>query len=344
MRDCARSGPLYHQDNTLAGILFIISAPSGSGKSTLVNQLRSLVTDLDFSVSYTTRAPRRSEQQDREYHYISRAKFRGDGRPGRISGVGLGLRQLLRYRLAAHSPTPRQQARICCSTSTCREPAQVREKMPDAVSIFLLPPNPEILAQRLRERSRQGRQPADEEEIARRLAKARGEIENYRQYRYILVNDILDDAVEALTAIVITERARRHGAPPDPETARMMQLADKCRQTNATDRVYTVLCLVRPARHARHPRLKVRRQTLTGGNMTPEHGLDSNFRYVVMAARRARQLQNGSQPLIDSRSNKACRVAQEEIAAGKVKAAAQPRVEMVDEVLRTRTPSKTGDS
>ena len=57
--------------------------------------------------------------------------------------------------------------------------------------------------------------------------------------------------------------------------------------------------------------------------MTPEHGLDSNFRYVVMAARRARQLQNGSQPLIDSRSNKACRVAQEEIAAGKVKAAAQ---------------------
>jgi DNA-directed RNA polymerase subunit omega len=57
--------------------------------------------------------------------------------------------------------------------------------------------------------------------------------------------------------------------------------------------------------------------------MTPEQGIDSNFRYVVMAARRARQLQNGSQPLIDSRSNKACRVAQEEIAAGKVKAAVQ---------------------
>ena len=67
--------------------------------------------------------------------------------------------------------------------------------------------------------------------------------------------------------------------------------------------------------------------------MTPEDVLDSNFRYVVMAARRARQLQNGSQPLIDSRSHKACRVAQEEIAAGKVKAAAQPRVEMADEVI-----------
>jgi DNA-directed RNA polymerase subunit omega len=63
--------------------------------------------------------------------------------------------------------------------------------------------------------------------------------------------------------------------------------------------------------------------------MTPEDVVDSNFRYVVMAARRARQLQNGSQPLIDSRSHKACRVAQEEIAAGKVKAA-PPRTEVPD--------------
>jgi DNA-directed RNA polymerase omega subunit len=65
--------------------------------------------------------------------------------------------------------------------------------------------------------------------------------------------------------------------------------------------------------------------------MTLENGLDSNFRYVVMAARRARQLQNGSQPLIDSRSNKACRVAQEEINAGKVTAA--PRAELTEEVI-----------
>jgi DNA-directed RNA polymerase subunit omega len=66
--------------------------------------------------------------------------------------------------------------------------------------------------------------------------------------------------------------------------------------------------------------------------MTPEDVVDSNFRYVVMAARRARQLQNGSQPLIDSRSHKACRVAQEEIAAGKVKAA-PPRTKVPDVVI-----------
>jgi DNA-directed RNA polymerase subunit omega len=77
--------------------------------------------------------------------------------------------------------------------------------------------------------------------------------------------------------------------------------------------------------------------------MTPEDGLDNNFRYVVMAARRARQLQNGSQPLIDSRSNKACRVAQEEIAAGKVKAA-QPKVQVVDEIAEEPRQDKESPS
>ena len=82
--------------------------------------------------------------------------------------------------------------------------------------------------------------------------------------------------------------------------------------------------------------------------MTPENGIDSNFRYVVMAARRARQLQNGSQPLIDSRSNKACRVAQEEIAAGKVMAAAQQlpvlEPEIVGEVVLEPHISSDTDS
>jgi DNA-directed RNA polymerase subunit omega len=72
--------------------------------------------------------------------------------------------------------------------------------------------------------------------------------------------------------------------------------------------------------------------------MTPEDSIDSNFRYVVMAARRARQLQNGSQPLIDSRSSKACRVAQEEIAAGKVKAAPY---RLAEAVVEPETPQDT---
>jgi len=203
----------------LAGDLFIISAPSGSGKSTLVNRLRLLVTNLEFSVSYTTRAPRGTEQQDREYHYISRTRFQEMIQQG----------EFLEY-----------AGKDLLLDIDVQGAAQVRNKVRDAVSIFVLPPNPDTLAQRLRERSRlEGS--VLEDEINKRLAKARTEIENYRQYRYIIVNDLLDDAVDALTAIVVAERARRQGAPPDPETARMMHLADKCRQANIIDRLYPVL-------------------------------------------------------------------------------------------------------
>lgn len=223
----------------MAGILFLISAPSGSGKSTLVNQLRSLVTNLEFSVSWTTRAPRGSEQEAREYHFISREEFQ----------AMIDADEFLEYADVFGNYYGTARASLTGAFSKGKDllldidvqgAAQVRKEMPNAVSIFLLAPAPDILAQRLRERSRKEGSLL-EEEIARRLAKAKSEIENYSQYRYILVNDILDDAVEALTAIVITERARRLGASPDPETVRMMQLADKCRQTNATDRVYKVL-------------------------------------------------------------------------------------------------------
>jgi guanylate kinase len=223
----------------LAGILFIISAPSGSGKSTLVNQLRSLVTGLDFSVSYTTRAPRGSEQQDREYHYISPAKFQEMVDHGEFLEWANVFGNY--YGTACRSLTDAQAAgRDLLLDIDVQGASQVREKIPKAVSIFVLPPNPDVLATRLRNRSR-AEGSTREEEINRRLAKARGEIENYRQYRYVLVNDILDQAVESLTAIVIAERARRHGAPPDPETDRMIKLADRCRQANATDRLYPVL-------------------------------------------------------------------------------------------------------
>jgi guanylate kinase len=230
---------LYHQENTLAGTLFIISAPSGSGKSTLVNQLRSLVSDLEFSVSWTTRLPRGSEQQDREYHYTSRPIFEemiGRGEFLEWADVFGNY-----YGTACSSLTDAQAAgKDLLLDIDVQGAAQVRDKIPDAVSIFVLPPTPLILATRLRNRSR-AEGSVLEDQITRRLNKARDEIENYRQYRYIIVNDVLDDAVEALTAIVIAERAKRQGAPQDPETARMMLLADKCRQVNAIDRLYPVL-------------------------------------------------------------------------------------------------------
>ena len=238
MRHCIGSGPLYYQENTLAGILFIISAPSGSGKSTLVKHLRSRVTGLDFSVSWTTRAPRGNEQPDREYHYTTVDKFLEMTEKGEFLEWASVFDNY--YGTPCQSLIDAQAAGKDLLLDIDVQGAAKVSEMPNAVSIFVLPPNPDILAMRLRDRSlAEGK--LDEAEIERRLAKARGEINKYRQYRYILVNDILEDAVESLTAIVITERARRIGTPTDPETARMMQLADKCRQGNATGRLEPVL-------------------------------------------------------------------------------------------------------
>lgn len=225
----------------MAGILFIISAPSGSGKSTIVNQLRSLVSGLDFSISWTTRGPRGSEQDSREYHFTTREHFAEMIRNG----------EFLEYAdvFGDYYGTPRCALDEAFSNGKdllldidVQGAAQVRRKMPDAVSIFLMPPTPEILATRLRNRSR-AEGAVQEEKIRKRLAKAKQEIENYRDYGYILVNDILDRAVEEMVAIVAAERIRRNGIRADSATdaQRLVEIAESCRQTNSEARIQPVL-------------------------------------------------------------------------------------------------------
>ena len=246
----------------MAGILFIISAPSGSGKSTLVNHLRSLVDGLDFSVSYTTRAPRGSEQDGREYHYITVAEFE------RM----IAADEFLEYAdvFGNYYGTARQsftdavaRGRDLLLDIDVQGATQVRARVTDAVSIFILPPTPAVLEERLRSRSRD-EGAMDAAVIERRLKKARHEIENYRLYGYILVNDVLDLAVEQLYAIVVTERRRAerasgHAASGEPlhgilaqasasrltleayDSQRLDALAAQCRQPAADDRVHPVL-------------------------------------------------------------------------------------------------------
>jgi guanylate kinase len=223
----------------LAGILFIISAPSGSGKSTLVSQLRSLVDNLEFSVSYTTRPARGSEQEGREYNFTTRADFEHMIDEGEFLEHAEVFGNY--YGTACHSLTDAEDhGKDLLLDIDVQGAAQVQEKIPDAVSIFVLPPNPEVLGTRLRNRSR-AEGSVSEEVIERRLSEAKREIENYRRYGYILVNDILDRAVEELYAIVTSERARRSGKGTDPDTQRLIQMAESCRQENAVDRLRPVL-------------------------------------------------------------------------------------------------------
>ena len=225
----------------MARILFIISAPSGSGKSTIVNQLRSLVSGLEFSVSWTTRGPRGSEVDSREYHFTTREHFEEMVRNGEfleyaeVFGNYYGTaRKTLEEAFGA--------GRDLLLDIDVQGAAQMRAKRPEAVSVFLMPPSPEVLESRLRNRSR-AEGSVQDEIIRRRLAQARVEIENYREYGYILVNDILDRAVEEMVAVVAAERFRRNGIPAGEaaDAERLMQIAEKCRLENSEARIRPVL-------------------------------------------------------------------------------------------------------
>ncbi len=224
----------------MAGILFIISAPSGSGKSTLVAQIRSLVAGLEFSVSYTTRLPRGSEESGREYNFVSVAEFEGMiARDEFLEHADVFGNYYGTARQSLTGATARGNDLLLDIDVQGAE--QVRERMAEAVSIFVLPPTPVILEARLRNRSR-AEGLLDDDVIARRLRKARSEIGNYFRYGYVLINDVLDIAVDQLSAIVAVERLCRGGKSALPaETERLEALANGCRQAGIRRRLEPVL-------------------------------------------------------------------------------------------------------
>jgi guanylate kinase len=223
----------------LAGILFIISAPSGSGKSTLVSELRKQVSGVDFSISWTTRLPRGSEQNGREYYFTSRAEFE------RMLDAGLFLEHAEvfgnYYGTARQSlEEARRAGHDLLLDIDVQGAAQVRRAMPEAVGIFVLPPNPKELRTRLRNRSR-AEGLVNEAELYKRLSEASREIENYREYGYILVNDSLGRAVAQLEAIVLAERYYRNGEPIAFRSSRVLEVAAACRLSNSRERLKPVL-------------------------------------------------------------------------------------------------------
>lgn len=212
----------------MAGILFIISAPSGSGKSTLVNELRRIVPGLEFSVSYTTRAPRGSEENGREYHFISRELFEDMIRLDQflehadVFGNYYGTAKHVFEDAAA-------KGNDLVLDIDVQGAAQVKTKHPQAVSIFILPPTRQTLEKRLRNRSVSEGSAVDSV-IYRRLNEARKEIEKSPNYDYSVVNDVLDESVDQLKAIVSWERARRSGQPLSKEDEANGDIAAKCLQ------------------------------------------------------------------------------------------------------------------
>jgi guanylate kinase len=223
----------------VAGILFIISAPSGSGKSTLVSELRKQVGGVDFAVSWTTRAPRGSEENGREYHFTTRQEFE------RMVAVGQFLEHAEVFGNLYGTARASLDEALAAGHDLLLDidvqgAAQVRIKMPEAVGIFVLPPNPKELRTRLRNRSR-AEGGVNEAELYGRLSAASREIENYRDYSYILVNDSLPRAVAQLEAIVQAERYYRNGEPIAVRSRRTLEVAAACLQANSQERLKPVL-------------------------------------------------------------------------------------------------------
>ncbi len=188
--------------------IFIVSAPSGSGKSTLVRALLENDRNLLFSVSYTTREPRGAERPGHDYHFITRESFEHRIRHGEflewaeVFGNYYGTHRSVLDRGMAEN----KDVLLDIDVQGAR---QLKESIPDAVSIFVLAPSRGVLEERLRKRSEDS-----EVVIQKRLKKAVDEIRNFERYDYVLVNDELDRSTETLASILTAERVRRVRVEP----------------------------------------------------------------------------------------------------------------------------------
>jgi guanylate kinase len=183
--------------------VYIISAPSGSGKSTLVRRLLETVPGLMFSISYTTRPPRGHEKDGENYHFVARDAFEAMVARGEflewaeVFGNYYGTHQGILEKACA-------AGRDVVLDIDVQGARQLRDRIPQAVTIFILAPSREILEARLRARGEDR-----EEVIERRLGEASVEIQGYKDYDYVLINRELAESEAVLSAIVRAERTRR---------------------------------------------------------------------------------------------------------------------------------------
>lgn len=182
-------------------MLYVVSGPSGCGKSTLIRRLLAEVPGLRFSVSHTTRPPRPSEREGREYYFVGREAFQRMIKAGafvewaRVHGFLYGTSKKELARRAG-----RGDVVLDIDVQGAR---QVRVRFPEAVSIFIMPPAMGELRRRLR-----GRGADSPAALRRRLTAARREIRSYKDFDYVVVNDDLDKAAGELRSIVVSRRCR----------------------------------------------------------------------------------------------------------------------------------------
>jgi len=184
------------------GTLVVVSAPSGAGKTTLCHEVRSLVPDLFYSVSYTTRAPRPGEVNGTDFHFVSEAEFAAMRERDEFAEWAEVHGQLYGTPAKSLESALARGLDVLLDIDT-HGGRQLRQRYPEAVSVFIMAPSMAELEGRLRERKSDAAG-----EIARRLARARDEIAAWRQYDYLIINRDVKEAVDQLATIIQAERWR----------------------------------------------------------------------------------------------------------------------------------------
>ena len=196
----------------MSGTLFIFSAPSGGGKSSLAKALMELVPQLGVAVSHTTRVPRPGEQDGVHYHFVDKAAFQAKVAHGdflehaEVFGNYYGTSRQAVESLFA-------QGKSVLLDIDWQGMRHIKAQMPQAKSVFILPPSLAELERRLRDRGQD-----DEDVIARRMAEAQDEIAHYQEFDYVVVNDDFDAAVADLRAIVLGQPQQRRALSLDIDT------------------------------------------------------------------------------------------------------------------------------
>src|SRR5215831_3980978 len=200
--DCSADLAVACGRRTSRGGLIVVSAPSGAGKSSLIEAALTRVTDLQYSISYTTREARGPECYGVDYHFVSEREFlsmreRGEFiESARVHGHLYGTRaSVIEADMAA--------GRDVILDIDVQGAEQIREKMAEAITIFVLPPSQKALVDRLSRRNLN-----TPEDLARRLKNASSEVRKFNSFDYVIVNDELERASAALESIILAERNR----------------------------------------------------------------------------------------------------------------------------------------
>ena len=197
----------------MRGTLFIVAAPSGAGKSSIVNAVLARDPGISLSISFTSRAPRPGERHAKHYHFVGADEFQ------RMIDAGDFYEHALVYDdwkgTARQSVEPQlAQGRDVLLEIDWQGARQVRQKLHDAVGVFILPPSLDELERRLRARAQDS-----EDTISRRLVAAREDISHYGEFDYVIVNEVFERAVDEVCAIFTASRLRR-----DAQVARHSRL------------------------------------------------------------------------------------------------------------------------